>query len=52
MSKYTSGTIPQAQKVCRFCIHTYEIYYIKDITAPCRGVEIPTELCCKGLNNT
>nr|DAQ25894.1 MAG TPA: hypothetical protein [Bacteriophage sp.] len=25
---------------------------IKDITAPCRGVEIPTEFCNKNLNNT
>ena len=24
----------------------------KDITAPCRGVEIPTELCFEGLNST
>lgn len=25
--KFTSGTIPQAQKVCRFCIYTYELRY-------------------------
>ena len=25
VSKFLSGTIPQAQKVCCFCIHTYGV---------------------------
>lgn len=44
MSKNHSGTKPHHSGI--FCAHTYKLSFkYKDITAPCRDVEIPSEFC-------
>nr|DAJ57673.1 MAG TPA: N-term cysteine-rich ER, FAM69 [Caudoviricetes sp.] len=37
--------LPLAYVSVFLCLYIYNILLYNDITAPCRGVEIPTELC-------